>query len=1702
MNTLGDRVSRFTRYKEIDEEKKKRNTVNDVRNDVKTKRSNLDRGLDLISVGQYVSAGIAKGIVDDESTVLGNIATAFEAANPFGQGNEAGEHSFSDVIEEAGWKPESLGGKIAKGTVGFLGDVFLDPTTYLTLGLGAALKGGKGALQAAKVTDKLIDIDKATDVVRKFAASSGEEMSEDVIKSQAEKLLTKHNKLMGLNETPKALELSLANAPFGNKIFGNLSQAKKTIATGEDIAKLGDKTIAPVYQKLRSDLMKTKFADMFSKNSRLYKIALEEPDELYKFMRSEVMQKRHAGNLIKEKKLIMAQAAKLKNMNFTPEESKQIMDLLQDPATRRVIYNDGIKEEKNAIEFLRNKLNTVERGFSDYMSEHIVELKDLEDLKSVNLEKQNEILRKISDSYEEFSTLTKEFDVQKQQLDELIGLRKKEIIDDIASVPTPTLSLAGKLPEVNKIITKDLDEIQSVSITKEKIDIKGLFEAATKEIEIEESAIKNIAQDLKPELDINVQGITKQMSARIRNQINKNGYVVYKDKKSAEAFIAKSKGWSVQYVDDEIRVIPPKTVMVDDVSVQLVNKNNRNLFIDSLNKNYGFKISTFASNSMLNKLHKVIIEGGSRENLEKVYNQFEKQYTGYNTILNKHLAKEFGYKSYKNQIDEPLTELRKKIDLDKGLTESEEREYSRLLKIARGRSIEKYNLEHQFKTFESLNKFITDKANKALELEMNNRKGYKRTKDELISDAYDEKRLDFTKDGKQTKVDARGKALPDRPDRYIPELGKDEMEFVSVDAVDLLGYAGVKNKSPLLLKQINDIISTVPEVMKEYHFKQIATDTAGYTKRKFPYIDELPENIRKTIYKQAKDKVTGKISNKEWVDVIKKYSDETMIKEQIEDVVELTTKIDSIVKKPLEYTEMYATDVEKFANTVDVVAEKTQSIELLDKRISELYNVEDSLGLEYDSLIKQSKELDDMMKQSENFTAGKFEELSAEKLNYVNQIEAKERAIKRHESFLDSVGITPDRYEEIEKLYKLDGMDIDDKVKEAVHLLRDSFLKIGTEEVGIGKMKREAFESWANSYLPHILTDEGADFIRENASKVNKALPGFDAKKIGYGRVFNPFTKERTLKNIKLNGEFIANPNIDQLNEFFQQNFPELKDNKVFIDDVTDLYIKRALKHVDVMYDHKYMNEMLGMLGTKFTGNAIPGQKLVMNFGVLRDNVLAMSKKEFGQTWDEFDVTNQISEKLASEFGKGTEEYMKGLSEAKYNYMEEIGGRILKNNYNLPPNALTDLSTPMIELTPDQAKYIHDLTGGEHEVFSVNDLIVDKANQSRKYQIQKDNNQMLNMFDKFTHFIKLNQTTVKPGFHIRNKIGNMFNNYLAIGQDAVNPRFQAIAHNVLMKKGDVDDMLIITKKDGTKVEKSWREIYEAAQQYGILDEGFFEKDLGTTSASAPDLFGIPKKFNPFNTREFVLYEAGAKVGTHVEGMDKLIHFASQLSRGMDYQEAYESANKYLFNYGDLTFFEQSVMKRIFPYYTWLRKNAPLQLETMLENPGLYRNINKVLRGVTNMNNQEDRMEDKYTAAYAQDWVQTPFTSKEGNPIIMNPSLPQGDVNRIPDISDLGGSFNEIMSQVNPILKVPTEFATNKNFFLDKEIFEEDKNAVLTGADYIMSQGAYYNTIKNLIKKDGTDRALQILNELAGVKFSEYEYEKYKGIMQSGGWKND
>lgn len=67
---------------------------------------------------------------------------------------------------------------------------------------------------------------------------------------------------------------------------------------------------------------------------------------------------------------------------------------------------------------------------------------------------EDRILSQIADSEDELRMLTENYEAEKTAIIDSIKAKRDEMITDLASIPAPVLSQAGKLEEVNEILLK------------------------------------------------------------------------------------------------------------------------------------------------------------------------------------------------------------------------------------------------------------------------------------------------------------------------------------------------------------------------------------------------------------------------------------------------------------------------------------------------------------------------------------------------------------------------------------------------------------------------------------------------------------------------------------------------------------------------------------------------------------------------------------------------------------------------------------------------------------------------------------------------------------------------------------------------------------------------------------------------------------------------------------------------------------------------------------------------------------------------------------------------------------------------------------------------------------------------------------------------------------------------------------------------
>lgn len=337
------------------------------------------------------------------------------------------------------------------------------------------------------------------------------------------------------------------------------------------------------------------------------------------------------------------------------------------------------------------------------------------------------------------------------------------------------------------------------------------------------------------------------------------------------------------------------------------------------------------------------------------------------------------------------------------------------------------------------------------------------------------------------------------------------------------------------------------------------------------------------------------------------------------------------------------------------------------------------------------------------------------------------------------------------------------------------------------------------------------------------------------------------------------------------------------------------------------------------------------------------------------------------------------------------------------------------------------------------DWVVDSAladDMERVFTRMKEAEGAGKVFDKLTDAWRVTATILNPGFHARNAYSNWWNIYLGYGLEGLDPRRHHLTRDVLLRMkdkrsigdflagnpakalGDLADQVIHTKS-GRAI--SVLEFAEEAAKRGALDVGY----MGLADEAV--LKAGKSMANPVRW--------GRAAGTRVEGHARLTAFLNGVIETGDFDEAASLMKKYLFDYGDLSPFEKQ-LRRYVPFYTWTRKNLPLQLSQIIQQPGKYAGVGKVMRA----SQQAAGLDETNTPGYFSDLAAFPIPGLKFNgvPQFLNPNLPFQDLQKIPFPTNgwagLNNTAQEAIGMVNPLIKGAVELSTKKENFLNRELY--------------------------------------------------------------------
>lgn len=282
----------------------------------------------------------------------------------------------------------------------------------------------------------------------------------------------------------------------------------------------------------------------------------------------------------------------------------------------------------------------------------------------------------------------------------------------------------------------------------------------------------------------------------------------------------------------------------------------------------------------------------------------------------------------------------------------------------------------------------------------------------------------------------------------------------------------------------------------------------------------------------------------------------------------------------------------------------------------------------------------------------------------------------------------------------------------------------------------------------------------------------------------------------------------------------------------------------------------------------------------------------------------------------------------------------------------------------------------------------------------------LDAYDKALNFWKKTATYINPAFHTRNMVSNHWQMWLA----GVRNPFDMVKGYETMAK------IPIARRTSKSIEKAI-----GPKELGYYKE-FVEDGLGGTGYFTGD---IKQTLKPQN----LWFEGGSKAGAFLEDSAKYAVYRAKRKAGWAPEKASAHVRKFMFDYSELTPFEQKVMKRFIPFYTWQRKNIPLQVAMLIDQPTAFSAVGKAKRAIESTREGEP-MDERLLPEWMRDGYSIWFgQNSDGTQNYLNLEgfLPAVDLAKI-------GRPQEIpIEGLSPLLKTPLELLTNYDTFYEEQI---------------------------------------------------------------------
>jgi len=566
-----------------------------------------------------------------------------------------------------------------------------------------------------------------------------------------------------------------------------------------------------------------------------------------------------------------------------------------------------------------------------------------------------------------------------------------------------------------------------------------------------------------------------------------------------------------------------------------------------------------------------------------------------------------------------------------------------------------------------------------------------------------------------------------------------------------------------------------------------------------------------------------------------------------------------------------------------------------------------------------------------------------------------------------------------------------DEFDEANSFLKNRFDMFRTEFKRLEKREAESL----GLFSPNMWEKLGNDLYAPIFTDVDsKSLDRLETTLQSTGRETRPFDAFRANPEVGRQNVKSAASKFTTLEEVVDASVPIETDIALMLDSVASTHIRKSTTE----------KLWTSVLGDPDISIALP---------LSRERSMANLKNRLGNNWEE-EALKQFTKKEVDEFKelatdysrKGWEFYsppfdkLKG-AERELSFINE--GEVFNVGRKKFRRVVDD--SDVVKVGDEGSVRVQDLDTGKVEIKKGDD-IVEVAEDPQVFVVPTEISNGLKIADgvfrgnKFStkfgkilgqyHNLWKGYALLSPGFHARNMPSNVFNAALGGLWD-----IKKYGKAMKIQRNWAGSEAIVAGKGANEL-KGGEAITKAMEDRGLLEGGAIFGDASDVTAQVKDMSkelarvakhdpkdnaGLRKlngvsenelgaaitegiedgSVNPFAaTAKFMggvldadnrVLRQNRKFGTAIENNARMALFIDRVDKGDSLDDAAMAVKKYLFDYNELTDFERNSMRNLIPFYTWMRKNIPLQLASILKQPGKYHAMSgKLINGFEEVTN--------------------------------------------------------------------------------------------------------------------------------------------------------